>query len=740
MWASLPDPSDIFVFVVYSGFEPDFIDIQAVFQKHGDAVRWCVEQIEKTYGPDSVPERGFLDDAAWTEIVARTDGGGPEEARAGFTIERYMYGRLSASLQARLACSRSSYHTIATNFEDSLRPGGHREGYKGSRCDPSLPPASARRRTNNMESPSGLRRKETISARGPPLRILSLDGGGVRGYSTLLLLDELMHRIVSICDGKPPENKDVVKPCEYFDLIAGVGTGGLIAIMLGRLRMTLKQCRDIYIEMTRVVFESDKTIAGVPWKSTLYKATKLEEAIRACVQDYEHEQNPSVRPNTISPTRPGSMHSYRTTPPRRRSSFGNYGSRYGSYIHTGRGNPDAPLYDTRPNRTRTAVSAVLKGTQGGTPVLLRSYPSQTQRTIESDSTIWQAGRATCATGLAFKPIQIGVSVFHDTGVGYFNPSMQVLDEAVVNEWPGRKVGLFVSVGCGKRPKTDRENSRWDGMAGGFAEAKRRLVAKIDKCEDIHQEMIGGPYYAGSRPEKNEKSYLRKRGVPIDNYVRLNVDTGVGELNMNEYDKLDAITEATMRYLHQEEVRSLIDRGADKMWEIQEIRHGRDPYAQERYEDIAPAYRPPAPEVNAVELPGEDPPSLYPRPLSRPGPQYPAMYPHPLEEVITPQDKFSIIPGDQAPLSVDITPRPSEDGSFRPSSELYGSERPHGENPRVSIDSIPPPLPPKTPIQYVDDPRRHTVPPRNPHPPLPYPDNDGPPPVVNMARKPYFVHR
>ncbi|CAO1597524.1 MAG: hypothetical protein LQ349_006951 [Xanthoria aureola] len=591
-----------------------------------------------------------------------------------------------------------------------------------------------------MDSPGGLRRKETLSARGPPLRILSLDGGGVRGYSTLLLLDELMHRIVSICDGKPPENKDVVKPCEYFDLIAGVGTGGLIAIMLGRLRMTLKQCRDIYIEMTRVVFESDKTIAGVPYRSTLFKATKLEDAIRACVQDYEHEQNPTGRANPISPIRPGSMHSYRTTPPRRRSSFGTHASRYGSHTHTGRGNPDASLYDTRPNRTRTAVSAVLKGTQGGTPVLLRSYPSQTQRTIESESTIWQAGRATCATGLAFKPIQIGVSVFHDTGVGYFNPSMQVLDEAVVNEWPGRRVGLFVSVGCGKRPKTDRESSRWDGMGGSFAEAKRRLVAKIDNCEEIHQEMVGGPYYAGSRPEKNEKSYLRRRGVPLDNYIRLNVDTGVGELNMNEYDKLDAITEATMRYLHNEEVRSLIDRGADKMWEIQEQRHGRDPYAQERYEDIAPAYRPPAPEPNAVELPGEDPPSLYPRPLSRPGPQYPAMYPHPLEEVVTPQDKFSIIPDDPGLQVVDITPRLSEEGSFRPSSELYGSERPHGEDPRISIDSVPPPLPPKTPIQHYDDPRRHTMPPRNHPPPLPYPDNDGPPPVVNMARKPHFVHR
>jgi patatin-like phospholipase/acyl hydrolase len=35
-------------------------------------------------------------------------------------------------------------------------------------------------------------------------------------------------------DGKPP------LPCEYFDLICGTSTGGLIAIMLGRLRMVCK--------------------------------------------------------------------------------------------------------------------------------------------------------------------------------------------------------------------------------------------------------------------------------------------------------------------------------------------------------------------------------------------------------------------------------------------------------------------------------------------------------------------
>jgi len=62
-------------------------------------------------------------------------------------------------------------------------------------------------------------------------RILSLDGGGVRGLSSLLILRNIMEEIARRND--TPE----AIPCDYFDLIGGTGTGGLIAIMLGRLRM-----------------------------------------------------------------------------------------------------------------------------------------------------------------------------------------------------------------------------------------------------------------------------------------------------------------------------------------------------------------------------------------------------------------------------------------------------------------------------------------------------------------------
>jgi patatin-like phospholipase/acyl hydrolase len=63
-------------------------------------------------------------------------------------------------------------------------------------------------------------------------RILSLDGGGVRGLSSILILQQLVEEI-----GRRKHTVTTPLPCECFDLIGGTGTGGLIAIMLGRLRM-----------------------------------------------------------------------------------------------------------------------------------------------------------------------------------------------------------------------------------------------------------------------------------------------------------------------------------------------------------------------------------------------------------------------------------------------------------------------------------------------------------------------
>ena len=52
---------------------------------------------------------------------------------------------------------------------------------------------------------------------GSELRLLALDGGGVRGLSELMILEQLME---AVNPDAPP------KPCDYFDMIGGTSTGG----------------------------------------------------------------------------------------------------------------------------------------------------------------------------------------------------------------------------------------------------------------------------------------------------------------------------------------------------------------------------------------------------------------------------------------------------------------------------------------------------------------------------------
>lgn len=55
------------------------------------------------------------------------------------------------------------------------------------------------------------------------LCLLSLDGGGVRGLSTLFILKMVMQRLNQ---DRQNASLPAVKPCELFDLIGGTSTGG----------------------------------------------------------------------------------------------------------------------------------------------------------------------------------------------------------------------------------------------------------------------------------------------------------------------------------------------------------------------------------------------------------------------------------------------------------------------------------------------------------------------------------
>ena len=176
-----------------------------------------------------------------------------------------------------------------------------------------------------------------------------------------IIVQELMHRLFVEMEGRAPKRHELPKPCDHFDLIVGTGTGGLVAIMLGRLRMDVETCKDVYVRMTRRVFETDKTIAGIPYRSTLFKASKLEEAIMECVREHtiyddEGNDNDTSSVDLRSPMKPGSAMSKRMS---RSASDASRYSQIGMPPVNARmsamkwGNPHAKLYDNREERTKT---------------------------------------------------------------------------------------------------------------------------------------------------------------------------------------------------------------------------------------------------------------------------------------------------------------------------------------------------------------------------------------------------
>lgn len=140
-----------------------------------------------------------------------------------------------------------------------------------------------------------------------------IDGGGIRGYSSLLILEELMKRIAAWELKLNGKNISVEKllPCHYFDYIWGTSTGGrvpskrnelgllllmtisLIAIMLGRLRMSVPQALSLYRDFGGKIFgrKQRRALWGINPFATAYNHKNVETLIKSTIRDHckEHQ-------------------------------------------------------------------------------------------------------------------------------------------------------------------------------------------------------------------------------------------------------------------------------------------------------------------------------------------------------------------------------------------------------------------------------------------------------------------
>lgn len=170
------------------------------------------------------------------------------------------------------------------------------------------------------------------------------------------------------------------------------------------------------------------------------------------------------------------------------------------------------------------------------PVNIRSYTTDVSvdSLSLSECRIWEAARATSAASKFFDPIKIGWQDYVDGATGRNNPVDEVLREAKAI-WPDApsRIECFVSIGTGKPEPRDFGDNLVDIM--------KAIVALTTETEDTERRFY-----------ENHKSFgLGGR------YFRFNVDSGLRDVSLDEFAKVDRIMTATDLYLNQPRVQESI---------------------------------------------------------------------------------------------------------------------------------------------------------------------------------------
>ena len=122
-----------------------------------------------------------------------------------------------------------------------------------------------------------------LFGRGPK-RILSLDGGGVRGLVTLGMLQ----KVETVLKGRYGND---IRICDYFDLIGGTSTGALIGTLLA-LGCSVGEITALYQNMASKVFSRTTIFKYVQAK---FDATALRDTIHQVLRGFLASQQSSLK-------------------------------------------------------------------------------------------------------------------------------------------------------------------------------------------------------------------------------------------------------------------------------------------------------------------------------------------------------------------------------------------------------------------------------------------------------------
>lgn len=402
--------------------------------------------------------------------------------------------------------------------------------------------------------------------------ILTLDGGGIRGYSSLMILKALMHEIwiceerlekedfqqrslrrdsaantregrrrtgENVAPGTLEEDdlaslvtkrkafvEEELLPCHYFDFMYGTSTGGLIATMLGRLRMTTTECLEVYRSVGNELFGRKKS--SIPL-ATKYYHEPLERAVQEIIGSRcrEHEDCDGK----------ADMHPFESD----------------IDPATGRRASDVdPITGLRASldvsSPRVCQSCCLTATHDrnlSEAYLLRTYPHYYSDTAPNWITrynegaeplkIWEVTRATSAAPFYFKMLEVEVDgqyrSFKDGGIRENNPSGAALSEFhSLYDGLCENPALLLSVGTG-RPDHSQDGfaAAWPGPFGHIPFIRTAL----EKRAVLQNLLI--KYTEGEKQHAQMREHARGEHTW---YKRLNVTDGLQDMSLDDWVKGD----------------------------------------------------------------------------------------------------------------------------------------------------------------------------------------------------------
>jgi patatin-like phospholipase/acyl hydrolase len=348
------------------------------------------------------------------------------------------------------------------------------------------------------------------------LHLLSLDGGGIRGLSSISILKHIMKGI-----NADRQVGDKLQPWEVFDMIGGTSTGGLIAVMIGRLRMTLDQCEEAYLDLGKRIFQRKYNPVDIPhrlknfWDAgEKFSGEELEAAIKEIITKGGHlpEDAPLMDDDSAC--------------------------KVSVYMHHLRG------ICLRSGQANVKISSFVCTVQASDSKAhaLRSYETKIYDAQYPSCKIWEACRATSAATTFFDPIEIGSKrvKYIDGGIKSNNPISMVHFEASMI-WPDRiNDALVISIGTGSAP-----GPKFEGNIASIIKALREIVTASDDAanafEDAHESMARS-----------------------DLYFRFTVHQKLADIGLEEWDATGDVEAATASYMTLAETRRKCDRCIQKI--------------------------------------------------------------------------------------------------------------------------------------------------------------------------------